>query len=226
MRVIYRAKFLFSALLFCTCLAAMDQKKTDKYIDYRDYMDKHSDFDPSNLSLNDNVFKNWWLNKTISNKLSISIGAEDCKALGPNWRDYIGILVKSNLGFTDLSFDGTGIPPLGYYGIGCIAEGLKVNNTLKKLDLKNCDARITGLIILSYAIKINKTLVALNLDGNRFDNNAAESFIESLKENPSLTELNLGFSPIPGRDSYISPDKLAKIEAFISRNKTLTSSKP
>ena len=71
-----------------------------------------------------------------------------------------------------------------------IGEGLKSNNTLKKLFLNNNN--ITDVQSIGEGLKSNNTLKELDLDNNNItDDSGIQSIIDGLKTNNTLKELYL-----------------------------------
>ena len=75
--------------------------------------------------------------------------------------------------------------------LASLAEAIKVNTTLTKLNLKNDNISAANAAYLSEAMKINTTLTLLNLSNNKIGAAGASSLAEALKVNTTLTELDL-----------------------------------
>jgi len=79
-----------------------------------------------------------------------------------------------------------------------IAEALKVNRTLRYLDLENNNLtnfgteKTEGIPKLFSALKENKMLISLNLNGNYLDNKHGDNMIDCLNHNKILIHLDVG----------------------------------
>ena len=92
---------------------------------------------------------------------------------------------------------------LGSSGVKALSEGLKDNKKLGYLNLKDNKIILendkfdwNGAIALSDALKINTSLVCLDLRNNDFNNLAVRFLSEALKVNTSLLYLNLCYNKI------------------------------
>ena len=65
------------------------------------------------------------------------------------------------------------------------------NSILTSLALTKCKIEETGILILSNAIKVNKTLTCINLNGNSIGPQGARVLAESIKHNTSITSISL-----------------------------------
>ena len=70
--------------------------------------------------------------------------------------------------------------------IESIAKQLKINTTLKKLELINDDIEDDGVIVLANALKENTTLTDLNLSQNKIGSKGIDALIELLEINNSI----------------------------------------
>ena len=104
---------------------------------------------------------------------------------------------------------------LGPEEVESIAEMLKVNNTLTKLDLSVNSFYGQGAIALAEALKINHTLTDLNLTDNCIEGEGGEAIGEMLKVNKGLKKLSLYFCTITDAGG------IAVVEALREDNKTL-----
>ena len=76
-----------------------------------------------------------------------------------------------------------------------IAEALKINKTLRSLDLSCNGIDDKGVQPLAKALKINQTLEELNLIGNNIDHIGIESITSVFEENTTLRNVYLNGSP-------------------------------
>ena len=100
-------------------------------------------------------------------------------------------------------------------GAAGLADALKSNKTLKELNLGSNSIRDAGAKSLADALKSNKTLTELNLGSNSIRDAGAKSLADALKSNKTLTELNLGSNSIRDAGAKSLADALKS-------NKTLT----
>ncbi|XP_022809028.1 nucleotide-binding oligomerization domain-containing protein 2-like isoform X2 [Stylophora pistillata] len=94
-------------------------------------------------------------------------------------------------------------------------EAIKVNESLIYLDLSRNDFRDAGVTSVAEAIKVNKTLANLDLSFNPINDACAKSIAEAIKVNNTLTKLNLSYGAI-------SDDGATAIAEAIKVNNTLT----
>ena len=78
-----------------------------------------------------------------------------------------------------------------------LASVLRISKTLKFLDLDNnmltTDSDdTTGLLAFIEALKVNKTLLSLNVANNRLDENIGRAFMEALEVNHTLIDFEFG----------------------------------
>jgi len=79
-----------------------------------------------------------------------------------------------------------------------LAEALKINKTLRYLDLENNNLtnfgteKVEGIPKLFTALKENKMLISLNLNGNYLENRHGDNIIDCLNTNKILIHLDIG----------------------------------
>ena len=73
-----------------------------------------------------------------------------------------------------------------------IAEGLKLNTSLRSLWLSECGISAEGAKFISGALEINTSLKVIGLSGNELGDTGVGSLANTLKQNDSLKELYLG----------------------------------
>lgn len=76
-------------------------------------------------------------------------------------------------------------------GAIALAEALKENKSLTKLDLSLCEIEDEGAIALARALEENKSLTKLDLSHCEIGDEGAKAIAEALEENSSLRELDL-----------------------------------
>ena len=96
-----------------------------------------------------------------------------------------------------------------------LSEVIKVNETVICLNLPGNGICDAGATSIAEAIKVNKTLTDLNLCGNGISYAGVSSIAEAIKVNKTLTDLNLS-------DNGVSDAGAASIAEAIKVNKTLT----
>jgi NLR family CARD domain-containing protein 3 len=102
---------------------------------------------------------------------------------------------------------------IGDGGVVAIANALKFNTSLTKLDLRNNRIRDGGAAALGEALKVNTSLTELNLHNNSIADGGASSLLKVLtKYNTTLRYLNL-----TGNDNS-SETLLSTITAFTAAN--------
>ena len=70
-----------------------------------------------------------------------------------------------------------------------LADMLKVNTTLKKLNIRFCSITVTGISKITEALEVNTTLKTLDLSSAHFGNNGAIKLAKMLKNNKSIETL-------------------------------------
>mmetsp|Transcript_20149 Transcript_20149/g.33065 ORF Transcript_20149/g.33065 Transcript_20149/m.33065 type:complete len:666 (+) Transcript_20149:94-2091(+) len=80
---------------------------------------------------------------------------------------------------------------LGEHGIGAIAEGLAVNDTLKRLHLFNNRIESDGIVLLAEALKLNVGLKELHICNSFVTEMGGGVLADALKFNRTLEELRL-----------------------------------
>jgi hypothetical protein len=99
-------------------------------------------------------------------------------------------------------------------GAKAIAEALKINTTLKLLNLGSGMIFREGAIAIAEALKINKTLTEMYLEINNIGDDGAKALAEALIVNETLLKLSL-------RDNFIRSDGIVAIANALIENKTL-----
>jgi hypothetical protein len=97
---------------------------------------------------------------------------------------------------SELALKGSGDGRLGDEGTEPVAEVLKVNATLIELNLGNNEIGDAGAIGLGNGLKVNETLTMLDLGWNKLTDAAALALADVLKVNETLTELYLSYNQI------------------------------
>ena len=81
-------------------------------------------------------------------------------------------------------------------GAAAISDGLKYNISLQELNMSNNKITSEGAKMISEAIKVNKILKKLDIHGNSISDDGAAAISDSLKCNISLQELNMSYNDI------------------------------
>jgi len=100
-----------------------------------------------------------------------------------------------------------------------IAEALKSNHALKRLELADCGPTEKGLTVLSASLVVNKCLQYLDIatkykswskQTQPVDQKSLKEFVLSLQENLHLTKLRLGPArDVPDRKDIVKGEKSA-----------------
>jgi Leucine Rich repeat len=93
-------------------------------------------------------------------------------------------------------------------GVSAIAEALKVNNTLTKLNVSSNSIGDAGAAVFAEALKVNKSLAVLCLYNNSIGDAGAAAIAEALKVNNSLTTLNIHSNIIGDAGSAVLAEAL------------------
>ena len=99
-------------------------------------------------------------------------------------------------------------------GAFCIAEGLKLNTSLRTLWLSKCGISAEGAKFISGALTVNTSLQILGLAFNELGDTGVDSLANALKLNDSLKELYLGSCGVTDRG-------LELLAAALTVNKSL-----
>eukprot|EP00948_MAST-09A_sp_MAST-9A-sp1_P000350 g350.t1 len=97
---------------------------------------------------------------------------------------------------------------MGDQGAEAIADALKVNKTLQRLNLSSTDISYQGAEALADALKENNTLQVLNLDENSIGDQGAKALADALKENKTLQKLDLHENGIEDQGAKALADAL------------------
>ena len=118
---------------------------------------------------------------------------------------------------------------LGYSGIETLSNALKINKTIKKLNLFHNLFDVNGARRLSDALKINNILEELDIGYNRIKNTGFKSIIESIKENKNLNLKFLGLKynyindkTLEEEFNLLEENKEIKLEELDMKNNSLT----
>ena len=85
---------------------------------------------------------------------------------------------------------------IGAEGAKYVAEALKVNTSLTKIDLRWNNIGDEGAKYVAEALKVNTSLTKINLFHNNIGAEGAKYVAEALKVNTSLTNIRLGWNNI------------------------------
>ena len=77
-----------------------------------------------------------------------------------------------------------------------VAAFLKVDATVKKVYLTDCNIGPRGAKAIAVAVKHNRTVWWLNLSKNQLGDESADSLIDALNQNVCLTDLYVSFSNV------------------------------
>lgn len=102
----------------------------------------------------------------------------------------VGIFLKKNTSVRCLRLDWNSLGLWGT-GVGSLAQGLAVNQTLVLLDLRNNQISHDGMTELAVCLKRNSTLKTLDLRWNNSGLLGGRAFLTALQYNKSLTSLEL-----------------------------------
>jgi len=103
-------------------------------------------------------------------------------------------------------------------GVHQLAEVLKTNESLRKLNLMGNEIGVQGALDLASALKVNETLLSLNLLYNQMGNEGAKALAESLKSNHTLKELLLGNNNIGSEGAVQLAEALRVNSTLINLN--------
>jgi hypothetical protein len=91
-----------------------------------------------------------------------------------------------------------------------IAEYLKTNTELTRLDLARNSIGDAGSVALALALHENSTLEYINLEGNAVAEKGCRALCEAVKSNSTLSYLNLSYNGIPSSSQQELKDVWAK----------------
>jgi len=108
---------------------------------------------------------------------------------------------------------------LGVAAATKIGEALKVNETLRSLNLESNNLTASGndqqgVIKLAEALEVNRTLRVLMLSKNGITAQAGERFVKAVEANDMLILVDLS-----GNDPSLSVEQLRRIDAAVQRNR-------
>jgi 23S rRNA pseudoU1915 N3-methylase RlmH len=161
------------------------------------------------------------LTKIIKENNSIqTLSISDNRVNLPGWTALIDALKANTTSLKNFTSKFTRIPTLAVIQI---AEELKINNTLQKLDLSYNMIEQDGMLSLINALKVNTSLISLNLTGNQIfkeeicyaiGDKGAIALADALKVNTSLQTLEI-------YQNDIKDDGIIAIADALTENSTL-----
>lgn len=110
---------------------------------------------------------------------------------------------------------------LGEYGIHELANALRVNTTITNLNLSRNNLEEYGTQEIADALCMNTTITALNLSSNCLGENGALIIAEALYVNATLRSLDLSHNYLR-RHSFCSEIGIIAITNALCKNKTIT----
>lgn len=122
-----------------------------------------------------------------------SVGEENCRRL-----------IENDSSLTSLSVYGQ----IHDINVQCIADVLKVNDTLKQFELASYHVNVEGCGYLADALEVNETLVDFSLIDDNIGDVGAQLFANALKVNETLTGLCLIRNNIGDRGAEFLADAL------------------
>jgi hypothetical protein len=111
---------------------------------------------------------------------------------------------------------------IGPPGIRALGEALKVNKTLKSLNLSGSNMRYQGAQILFHSLEDNRSLTKLKLKNCSLGNSAAEEIINCLKKNWTLTKIVLLSEERVHAQNTIGHEESLRIKKLLDRNKKIS----
>ena len=145
----------------------------------------YTDSDTSELDLVLPLSKALEINRTLTKLSMVKCNLKINEANG----QALATMLKTNRSLQVLNLARN--PEVGDQGAMYLAEGLKLNYTLKKLNISDCGISSEGVNNIAHALTINKILQNLNVEGNEIMDAGVVCFAKALKANVSLTNLNL-----------------------------------
>lgn len=86
------------------------------------------------------------------------------------------------------------------YGLGILAQSLKFNKSIRKIDLTSNKFTDLGVSLLAETLREHHTSVSiLKLGGNKLKENSCQSLYQALKDNRCMSELHLDENMIGGQ---------------------------
>ncbi|MBA8666824.1 hypothetical protein H1Q59_02830 [Holosporaceae bacterium 'Namur'] len=144
-------------------------------------------------------------------------------------------LVYMNLSLTDLKNEGalalaqgleinktlkylnlTGNKGIGLKGVRALTESLKVNNSLIALELADLQINTISIELMAEVLKINRSLTSLDLSGNIISSIAIKALLDALEVNPLLVSLKIGSDRYIEYIEYEDLLKTIKSNPFLS----------
>ena len=119
---------------------------------------------------------------------------------------------------------------MGYSGIENLSNALKINSTIKKLNLFHNLFDVNGARRIGEVLKINTNLIELDIGYNRIKNAGFKNIVSALKENKNLNLKFLGLKYNFINDkifkeqiNLIEEEENIKLEEITLKNNSLTS---
>jgi Ran GTPase-activating protein (RanGAP) involved in mRNA processing and transport len=136
----------------------------------------------------------------------VTIGTIGAHLLCPNLRPSfaIGKALARNSSLVSLELNLTESPHNKYY-IAELANGLKDNTVLKKLDLSENELDDDDIQAVAHALRHNSSLVALNLSGNMIMSGGEAALAQLLQLNSTLELLGLNSCGLRDTSALIGP---------------------
>merc|ERR1719277_64404 len=156
------------------------------------------------------------LTKTVENNHSCLSLDLNRKGLKDEDGENLASMLEKNAYLQKLECEGNS---LGVDAAEKIGEALKKNTTLRSLNLESNNLTAMGddqkgIIKLADALAVNKSLRVLMLSKNHITAQAGEHLVRAIKENESLTLVDLS-----GNDPSLSVDQMRKIDDAVRRNR-------
>eukprot|EP01080_Neovahlkampfia_damariscottae_P005218 gene5218-8830_t len=99
---------------------------------------------------------------------------------------------------------------IGKYGLKPLAEALKTNKQLLKLDISGCDLGVQGAAFVATILEENTSIIDLNLFGNFVETEGGISISKALEKNTTLKSIDLGLNRLRARGSNHIAELLEK----------------
>jgi Ran GTPase-activating protein (RanGAP) involved in mRNA processing and transport len=105
---------------------------------------------------------------------------------------------------------------IGDEGAAALADALKVNTSVKAISLYSNAIGKEGASALADALRVNTTVTTLNLNSNAIGNEGAAALVDVLKVNSSVTTLELGVNEI-GAEGAAALDDALKVNTSVTK---------
>ena len=129
--------------------------------------------------------------------------------------DWVFVLAEALKTNTTLTKLDLSVNNFGAEGVAALAAALRTNTTLTKLDLSVNNLGAEGVAALAAALRTNTPLTELNLCGNNFGAEGVAALAAALQTNTTLTKLNLSVN-------NLGAEGVAALAAALQTNTTLT----